>query len=434
MKYFVVINLSKILLSLYCGIFYSALVHAQVPLTFQAAMNMAVASSPSIKNKEEEFNAADQSVNGARWSRYPSLSLSLATKANYYNSSILGNGGVPQSVPGPTSTARLEQPLYTWGAINAKISGAQFQREVARMAVITETNSVLDRVIAAFSQAQQSQERIEVINESIIRLKEFEAMMERRYEAQIGSKNDITLVSSRILQAKSDLAQAVTLGARSRAALEELTGQSIVKVVPEKSFKTSYKSSDAVQVAALDVSSELSSANAQLEVANQLVSQKKGEILPAIVARLERIRYQQVGAPTVDYSQGYLALSATFGNGLSQFSEVKAKASMAEGAREQIEVVRRALIQSCASTWADVQAYNEQLSVMNEVSAHNKGIVESFMRQYIAGKKSWFEVLSAERDLTSSRLTLADIRASAFVANNRLQRLTGQLLKIPMPD
>ena len=72
-----------------------------------------------------------------------------------------------------------------------------------------------------------------------------------------------------------------------------------------------------------------------------------------------------------------------------------------------------------------MQAYEEQLPDLTEVARQNEEIVASFIRQYIAGRKTWLDVLNSERELTQSRLTLADTRAAAISAQSRMARLAG---------
>ena len=401
--------------------------------TFKDVMDMAVSNSPSIRVKEQEFEAAEQGVNGARWGRYPSLTMSLGSKAQYSGNTSSGGSGAVQGTPGPTSLLRLQQPLYTWGAISSKIGLSQGQREVARLAVISETNVVLEKVITGFGQLQSSQERQQIIKASITRLQEFEAMMRRRFDAQVGSRNDVTTVTARLLQSQNDLTQAQMQEQKAQAFLQELTGQAITKVKPEDILSPlGGKNADAFQIEALDASSEFASAKAQLDVAQRMTEQKKAAIMPALVARLEGLRYQSIGNPTVTYGQGYLALEGTFGNGLSQIADVRGQAARVEGAEQQIEVTRRSVIQSLEAAVADSKSYSQQLKSAGEVVNQNQSIVDSYLRLYLAGKKTWFEVLSAERELTQSRISLADMKASAASSNNRVLRILGKLLYLPI--
>jgi adhesin transport system outer membrane protein len=258
-------------------------------------------------------------------------------------------------------------------------------------------------------------------------------MMRRRFEAQVGSRNDITTVTARLLQAQNDLTQAKMQEQKARASLQELTGQPIEKIKPETVVSPlNGKNADALQTEALDASSEYAAAKAQLEVAQKMSDQKKASILPVLVARLEGLRYQSIGNPTVSYGQGYLALEGTFGNGLSQISEVRGQVAKVEGAEQQIEVTRRSTLQALESAVADSKSYTEQLKSVGEVVNQNQMIVESYLRLYLAGKKTWFEVLSAERELTQSRLSMADMKAAASSANNKVLRLLGKLFYLPI--
>jgi len=90
-------------------------------------------------------------------------------------------------------------------------------------------------------------------------------------------------------------------------------------------------------------------------------------------------------------------------------------------------MTRRALLQQTASAWSDFRSFSDQEAILKEITSENQEIVESFIRQYLAGKKSWLDVLNVERELVQSRLQIADIRATQMTAALRLQRLGGHL-------
>jgi adhesin transport system outer membrane protein len=124
-----------------------------------------------------------------------------------------------------------------------------------------------------------------------------------------------------------------------------------------------------------------------------------------------------------------VVFEASLGNGLSALEGVNESASRLLGAEQQIEATRRTLLQQAASTWADFLAYRDQTVILKDITQENQEIVASFVRQYLAGKKSWLEVLNAEREWGQSRLQMADLNASLMSATFRLQRMSGQLNK-----
>ena len=391
--------------------------HAQ-EINFRDVLNLAIANSPSIKAKEREFDASNNALKGAQWGRYPALSLSLSS-----NPTGVG-GNLAPGTSSPSSSLRLDQPLYAWGAIDARIRTADLQRTVAKLSIQSEVNSVSDRIIASFGQVITAQEKIIIQQEAINRLVEFEGMIGRRLATQLSSKNDASLVNSRLQQARSELVQSRSLEVRSRAQLEEITGQSVKQKLIRSSASVGFENLDALQMASVDSSSEFASARLGRDLAENQIKQRSADLFPKLSGRVERVNSPSAG---LVYTQAYVVFEASLGNGLSQLEGVNESSSRLLAAEQQIEVTRRTLFQQSASTWADYVAYRDQAAILKDITQENEEIVASFVRQYLAGKKSWLEVLNAERELVQSRLQMADLNSSLMSATYRLQRLSGQL-------
>jgi hypothetical protein len=57
----------------------------------------------------------------------------------------------------------------------------------------------------------------------------------------------------------------------------------------------------------------------------------------------------------------------------------------------------------------------------------NVAIVDSFLRQYRVGRKSWLDVLNAQREAVQARYSLADVDAQALSGALRVRLVTGSL-------
>lgn len=389
-------------------------------ISFRDVLNLAIANSPSIKAKEREFDASNNAMKGAEWGRYPAFSFSLSS-----NPTGVG-GNLAPGASSPSSSLRLDQPLYAWGAIDARIRTADIQRSAAKLAIQSEVNSVSDRIISSFSQVITAQEKIIIQDEAVSRLAEFEGMIGRRLATQLSSKNDASLVNSRLQQARSERVQLRSLELRSRAQLEEITGQTVKEKLKGSSASIGFQNLDALQIASLDSSSEFASVRIARDLAENQIKQRTAELFPKLSGRVERINSPSAG---LVYTQAYVVFEANLGNGLSQLEGVNESASRLLAAEQQIEATRRTLLQQTASSWADYVAYRDQTTILKDITLENQEIVASFVRQYLAGKKSWLEVLNAERELVQSRLQMADLQTSLMAATYRLQRLSGQLNK-----
>jgi adhesin transport system outer membrane protein len=385
-------------------------------MTLREVMLAAVASSPNIKAKARDLEAAESVLSGAEWGRYPSVNMSMTT--NRIDASSSNN---PNS--GPTSILTVEQPIYSWGGIEARIDTARLQRDIARRAFETETNLVTDRVIAAFTELQRAQERLLIQEEAIVRLREFKAMIERRIATQLSSNNDAALVESRLRQSLTDVTLTRSVQERARNQLAELTGQSVRSVQAEQPRRPSLSSRAAAEQATLDTSPELASSRLQVDVATMQRAQRKADIFPRVVARAETLHTYNSSLP--NDTRFYIALVGNLGSGLAQIDSLAEASARILSAEQSVETARRSLTQLAGSTWAEMEAYEAQLPDLAEVARQNEDIVASFIRQYIAGRKTWLDVLNAERELTQSRLALGDARAGTISAEARMSRLAG---------
>lgn len=379
---------------------------------------LAIFRAPAIQVRAREVDAAEYGVSAARWGRFPSLSVSGASHA--WQSSGASGGTQPGSV------VKLEQTLYAWGGIEGRIQAAEQQRDIAELARLTEINVVLDRLITAFGQFQQAQERIAIQRLALARLRDYQAMIARRRATQLSSANDEALVLARVFQTEADIATTESSLQRARALIEELTFEPVQSVRPGETTLPDVGSLPDLEDSALRVSPELASARLQREVADTEVRLKKADMMPRLIGRVQEVR-SPTASQTLSYTQAYIGVEASLTNGLSQFDGVRQSVSRMQAAEQQIQVQERNLRQLCLSTWADANNYSVQIPALAGLVQNNGSVVESFMRQYIAGKKSWLDVLNAERELTQSQLSQADVRAQIVMAGLRLRRLTGHL-------
>ena len=57
-------------------------------------------------------------------------------------------------------------------------------------------------------------------------------------------------------------------------------------------------------------------------------------------------------------------------------------------------------------------------------------VSESYARQYVAGRKTWIDVLNAVKETTQANLAVADAEAQSMAAFQRIQLRTGQWTNI----
>jgi len=117
------------------------------------------------------------------------------------------------------------------------------------------------------------------------------------------------------------------------------------------------------------------------------------------------------GSDLVPHQRTWLQVSAQPGAGLSSLANVRAAMARQESAAETRRNAERELQQSMAADLANYVAATEQMNVAHLLRKSTQDVADSYARQFVAGRKSWLEVLNAVRETIQARLSVLDARA-----------------------
>ena len=104
------------------------------------------------------------------------------------------------------------------------------------------------------------------------------------------------------------------------------------------------------------------------------------------------------------------------GAGLSAKSAVNASKQRALAAESELKAAKKEVEQQVKQIWGELligAKLAEQLAVVQQ---SNRDIVDSFYKQFQAGKRSWVDVLNGQRELTQSELSVVDNRYRLLTA------------------
>jgi adhesin transport system outer membrane protein len=278
------------------------------------------------------------------------------------------------------------------------------------------------RVIATFTESQRQQARLTHTQAGVVAHEQLLAMIRRRVAQEVSSQTDERLAQSRLFQAVNERSLAQQALTNALASLAQLVGQDAHGVV-EVTAPGGYTLTDQLTTVAqaVTVSPVLHRLMAEEQAAQADVSAKQSLTKPQLAMRLER-----------DLGQTYdqrvmLVLLAQPGAGLSAFSGIEAALARAEAVRQAKESARRDVQERVLLDWSEWTHAQQRLDNAHHFQAINTEVFESYKRQYVAGRKTWVDVLNAVREATQAQLVLEDARAQANAAAWRLAALTGQI-------
>lgn len=380
----------------------------------------ATKDSPSVISKVNSLNAAKSTEKGAFWQYFPSPSASVEN----------GRGGVSSKV------MKLQQPLWAGGRIDAGYNKAKTETQSAEMSVEEAKQSVAVSVVQSLNSVLTSHGHVLVKKEAVSRLEEHKKMIERRVDSGVSPQADLLLVNSRLLQAKNDYSIALATRDKDLAQLEQwlakkVTLEDLEPILPKKACVmdqiNEYKNDRFVE-SVLDSSPILKRLLKQIESANYDIDIKKAALWPSIVANAEH-QWNSGSSTNINSSQtNYtVGLQYTPGAGLSSYTAIQASEASLLALKSDFETSKLELKQKMMSELTDYEFTRDRYSNYVFGAETTKKTAESYLRQFVAGKKSWLDVLNSEKELSDTQISLSDVQAYLMTTPVKLKAYASEL-------
>ena len=400
--------------SLFLFIFVSIHAFAEensITLTLDEALRLSL-SHPNVEAKKKELGGAIQKVQTSKWLRFPSVSVI----------SQAGQASVSSTNSTVVTTFRVEQPLWAGGRITGSIDSAIAKSKSAQSAVSEVEQDILIKSASAFINYLKFQDKISASKESIVEHQRLLELIERRARNEISPMTEIILAKARLDQAKSENIQLETAAMNAKADLQNYTGVNIKSLESPRIALTLPDSiSDAVRLA-VEYSPTLKRLTTDSESAEADIETAKASIWPQL-----NLRSDQNYGGILEGNTTYLALSYTPGNGLSALSNAKEAEAKRDASKNFISSAKLDLVNKINTDWNQHKSDSKQTEVLFNLSQTTKGVYQSYARQYVAGKKTWVEVLNAKKEATQARYSLADYQWNSVLSGIKIQVYTGIL-------
>lgn len=376
-----------------------------VPKELAIGVASALDAYPSIRAARYQEDAAEQEVRAAKGQRFPSLTIDGQGLAG--GSEIVQNQALALNVT-------VQQPIWSGGRIGASINRARAAREVAAATAAETGESIAIQTINAYFEAVLAKRRMEQLEQGNSQLNELVESISRRVDQSVSPRTDLTLVKSRQseIQRQYQVAQATFFS--SRELYRQLTGllNSTLEEVPSypgeaahPEFDSASDETSACNPSVLRLNREAALAAADLEVA-------KKELYPTVSAQLSRNEITGTRFGVVVRSQ--------LTNGLSQFRRVDAsKARQLESTSNVQTAIREARVRLTQDVVLNYST-REQIPIVRTAVEAATELTQSYRRQFVAGRRSWLDVLNAVREEITADLNLVDAETSAMASGARI--------------
>ena len=383
-------------------------------VSFEQIARQALATHPSILSKTSSSAAAKADLEGASWQRYPTPSIEMNNDSNGTRTSLL----------------RVQQPLWAGGRIDAGIDAARSRHQASDTAIQEAKQEIVLRIITAYIEALRQQARQETLAQGVREHERLLGLISRRVEHDASPRVDRDLAQSRLYQSSNDLSAVTQALANALTQMSQLSGMPVRKVSAlDADGMPGERTREALLEQAIAWSPTLHRLSFEEEAAQADVELKRASYKPQVSLRFENSKASAPlnGIPAYSTNRVLLVVEAQTGAGLSALSGVDSALAKLDAARLQRETAVRDLQERLSMDWDELLAARMRFENASLASKASKEVVESYTRQFTAGRKTWLDVLNTVRESTQSDVAASDASAQAAGASLRLKLNTGTL-------
>lgn len=361
------------------------------------AGRLALAQYPSIAAAAAIVRATDSDVEAAKWLRYPSGSVSAATRGTRFNPQL-----------------QVFQPIWAGGRIDATIDRARAVRAASQADLGVTAFDLLIRVSRAYYGVVRGIRVGAILEQSLAEHQRLVESMERRVEQEVSPRSDLDLARSRAAQVRQELSTVTAQRYASLQQVRELVGDPTFQVdpLPEYDRREHHPTSQGLVQASLACDPTIRRLKAETLVAEADRKLSKAAILPQVGVQLTHDRFSGTGVG--------LAVQAQTNGGLSPFAAATAAAARKNASEFRVTVAERETREATILDLVENTAARAQVESSQDAAASSSNVTDSFMRQFITGRRTWLDVMNAVRESNAARTTLADAEISAMSSAARL--------------
>ena len=388
--------------------------------TLASLVRDALDSHPATQSQRALVASAAAGVESARWQFYPTPSVSVENATT---------SGADPSYQGDNrvATLRLQQPLYSGGRLTAGADKAQASLDQSQAALEESRLQLSLRVVQAYGEWLSAHLKVQASQKNEDSHNRLLRQVQRRIDEGVSAESDRVLALGRLDAVRAEVTAAQVQGDMALARLGQLLGRPIAGAALTRTVATPRPVSAqtaALLEQALGQSAALQKAQSQVRVQEATVVERRADLLPEIYLRAER-QYGNFnfanGAPV---NRLFVGVSSRLGAGLSGLSNVAAARSQLEAALAEVQVQTRNLNEQVLADHAQFTATERRLASVQASLRSAQSVSESFDRQFLAGRKTWLDVMNAARELAQTEALIADLLATQVVVSWRLSFYT----------
>ena len=356
--------------------------------------------NPALAAARSSIRASGHDIRAAKWLRFPTVSVQAMTR----NDKV-----------GVSPNVQVFQPIWTGGRIDGSIDRATALREVAQAQYNETAFDLLLRLSDAFHEIGKGDRLIAVYTESLTEHRRLVESMERRVEQEISPRSDLYLAQSRLSQVEQELTTAAAQHDAAYRRVSEIVGDPNFEPGPAPSYSSArhHPLPDGMVDRALQCDPTVQRFAAEAEVAEADRKLSKAATRPQVGVQYA---YDRFGG-----SQVGVALKMDANGGLSAFAVADAAAARRQASEYRVAAARRDVQEKVGLDIVENRSSKMRISSSTAAAQSTALVNESLLRQFVAGRRTWLDVMNSVRESVTAKVALVQVESSAMASAARLR-------------
>lgn len=375
----------------------------------KSALQAAVTLHPSTKSVLAQIDSLSFNLDATRALWLPSVYVAgqtMSEQDEYY------------------ALVRIQQTLTSFGRIENTFALDQQRVELKKTELFQLYRYLIEETAAAYAKQLGAKECLAVAQENEAEHERLYQMIQRRSKGGIASQADVSLAYARLLQARAQREQFAGVLEKMRYELTALTQIPISAEQPVEGSLLRLPSSADIIGKAMDEEASIKVRQAEAEVVRKEARLAEVELNPTIYLRFD----QYIDEDSSYESRIGVAFEGSLeGMGIANKRRVKAEYARIDSAMHQIETSRNEIKRRISSLISDRNMQASVAVTYDMAVSERKSTLESFLRQFDAGRKSWLDVLNSQNEVSEMCQMLAQSKTQWLEASLRLAAIYGQL-------
>jgi adhesin transport system outer membrane protein len=395
-----------------CGCLMMA-THVQA-VTLAQVLSEALQTHPSVVTQQRQVEVSRADWRVAEQQFYPTPSVSLEqVSPSAADPSYRGDKQL--------QLFRLQQPLWTAGRLSAGLDRSQAGIEVSDANLADARLQLSFKVLQAWSDWVAADRKVQAVEDSLQAHRRLDGILKRRIQEGASAPTEQILTESRIQQTQAQMEAMQAQSRLARVRLEQLMGRRLGEQdQPQALAPYATESIDQMLSSAVKYFPAYQRGQAQLRQQEAEWRERKADLWPEVYVRAEHQRGNYAYADMPSVNRVFVGLSSRLGAGLTTGMQLESISKRREVLLNDLENVERTVREQVQTEWIQLSSALTRLPSLLQSQASARLTAQAWDRQFLAGRKSWMEVMNTVREMLQADLDLVDAQTQILLGSWRL--------------